>query len=381
MQELQIPHPVAAAISHPTDIRPASPSLREVILLTLLSSLLFAATILSVRNYSVVVDDFGDSSAYVVAASAIHHWEFGGVQVKQFWGYPYAMALFSLLSGAPERYSLLVVSFVSSFVSIWLAYRLWGGWVAAFFAVLNFDWMQRSFLGGAEPLGTALIFGAFLAFRRDRYLLAALLASLSTVVRPLGIFGLVGIGAVLLYRREYKKCALAVLIGMIVGTLYMLPFWIYFHDPLYQVHRYKTSDWQSGSAVGIPFAAIGHSFAHNQEPWTNVLLTLGWVILVVLGVATMAKKDFRQYAREHGAEAGFALLYIGFLLTYNSSQWARAEFIRFAIPVLPFVLVSLAKWRPDDRRVLWALGCVTPVLAAASALGIRNVIHLLHAGL
>jgi hypothetical protein len=200
-------------------------------------------------------------------------------------------------------------------------------------------------------------------------------------VRPLGIFGLVGIGAVLLYRREFKKFALAALIGMVVGTLYMLPFWIYFHDPLYQVHRYKTSDWQSGSAVGIPFAAIGHSFAHNQESWTNVLLTLGWVIFVVLGVATMAKKDFRQYARQNGAEAGFAFLYIGFLLTYNSSQWARAEFVRFAIPVLPFVLVSLAKWRPDDRRVLWVLACVTPILAAASALGIRNVIRVLHGAL
>jgi hypothetical protein len=378
MQELQIPHPVAVPVPHLPDIRSASPSLREVILLALLSSLLFAATILSVRNYSVVVDDFGDSSAYVLAASAIHHWDFGGFRVKQFWGYPYAMALFSLLSGAPERYSLLVVSFVSSFASIWVAYRLWGGWVAAFFAVLNFDWMQRSFLGGAEPLATALIFGAFLAFRRNRYLLAALLASLSTVVRPLGIFGLVGIGLVLLYRREYKKFALAVSIGALVGTLYILPFWIYFHDPLYQVHRYQTSDWQSGSAVGIPFAAIGHSFAHNQEPWTNVLLTLGWMIFVVLGAAIMAKKDFREYARQHGAEAGFAFLYIGFLLTYNSSQWSQADFVRFAIPVVPFVLVSLAKWRPDDRRVLWALGCVTPILAAASALGIRNVIHLLH---
>jgi hypothetical protein len=375
-------NPISAAVApHLSTKWRTSPSLREVILLTSLSGLLFVGTILEVRNYGATVENFGDSSAYMSAASGIRHWEFGGVQVKQFWGYPYGMALFSLLSDAPERDSLLVVSFVSSFVSIWLAYRLWGGWVAAFFALLNFDWMQRSFLGGAEPLATALIFGAFLAFRRDRYLLAALLASLSTVVRPLGIFGLVGIGAVLLCRREFKKFAVAVGIGALVGILYILPFWIYFHDPLYQVHRYKASDWQSGSAVGIPFAAIGQSFAHNQEPWTNVVLTLGWVIFVVLGAAIMVKKHFRQYAREYGAEAGFAFLYIGFLLTYNSSQWARAEFARFAIPVVPFVLVSLAKWRPDDRRILWALGCVTPVLAAASALGIRNVIRVLHGAL
>jgi hypothetical protein len=347
----------------------------------LLTGLLFVATILPIQNYRATVNTFGDNVPYVNAAAAIRHWDLTGVQVKQFWGYPYAMALISKLTRIPELYSLLIVSSASLFISVGLASKLWGGWVAAFFTVLNFDWMQRAFLGGAEPLSVALIFGAFLAFRRDRYVLAALLASLSTVVRPLGIFCLIGIAATLLYRREFRKLSLTALVGALVGALYILPFWIYFHDPLHQVHRYKTSDWQSGSAVGLPFVAIGQGFAHNQEPWTNILLTLGWVILVVLGAAMMSKKEFRQYARQHPPEVLFALLYIAFLVTYNSSRWVGAEFPRFAIPVLPFVLLSLARWRPDDRRVLWLLACVTPVLAAASALGIRNVIRVLHTAL
>jgi hypothetical protein len=247
-------------------------------LLAALTALLFAATILALQTYRSTVENFGDSGAYSTVASAIQHWDFRGLQIKQFWGYPYAMALLSTLTLIPEQYSLLIVSCASLFVSVALAGKLWGGWVAAFFTLLNFDWMQRAFLGGAEPLFVALIFGSFLAFRRDRYVLAALLASLSTVVRPLGIFCLIGIGIALLYRREFRKLSFTVLVGALVGTLYLLPFWIYFHDPLYQVHRYKTSDWHSGSAVGLPFAAIGQSFTHNQEPWTNVLLTLGWVI-------------------------------------------------------------------------------------------------------
>jgi hypothetical protein len=356
-------------------LRNLTPGLREVLLLTLLTGLLFVATTLSVKDYRSVVDNFGDNSAYISAASAIRHWDFTAIHVKQFWGYPYAMALLSALTHIPERDSLLLVSCASSFLGIGLAYRLWGGWIAAFFAVLNFDWMQRSFLGGAEPLAVALIFGAFLAFRRDRYLLAALLASLSTVVRPLGIFCLLGIGVVLLYRREFKKLGLTVLVGALVGALYILPFWVYFHDPLYQVHRYKTSDWHSGSAVGFPFAAIGSSIVHNQDPWTNLLLTVGWVMFVLAGTAMMVQKDFRAYAREHMAEAGFAFLYIAFLFTYNSSHWARAEFIRFAVPVLPFVLLSLNRWTPKSRIIVYSLATMSSVFAACSAIGLRNMLR------
>ena len=134
-------NPNPATVAPASDIWTASPTFREVILLTSLTGLLFVATILPVQNYRFTVDEFGDSSAYMSVASAIRHWDFRGLQIKQFWGYPYAIALLSALTHLPERYSLLVVSCVSSFLSIGLAYWLWGGWVAAFFAVLNFDWM------------------------------------------------------------------------------------------------------------------------------------------------------------------------------------------------------------------------------------------------
>lgn len=127
------------------------------------------------------------------------------------------MAAASGVTTISDQSSLLLISFASSFLSAAFSYRLWGGWVAGLFAVLNFDWMQRSFLGGSEPLAVALIFGAFLAVRRDRYLLAALLASLSTIVRPLSIFCLIGIGVVLLYRHEYRSSRVRCLLRLSLG--------------------------------------------------------------------------------------------------------------------------------------------------------------------
>ena len=53
--------------------------------------------------------------------------------------------------------------------------------------------------------------------------------------------------------------------------------------------------------------------------------------------------------------------------------WARGSFIRFAISVLPFVFLALSRWLPRERRVLWCLSALAPMLAACSAIGIRNL--------
>jgi hypothetical protein len=72
----------------------------------------------------------------------------------------------------------------------------------------------------------------------------------------------------------------------------------------------------------------------------------------------------------------FAVTYFIFIYTYNSPFWMRRSFPRFAIPILPFVLLALNKWLPKDRRLLWGLAVVSSVLAACSAIGIRNVAEI-----
>ena len=73
----------------------------------------------------------------------------------------------------------------------------------------------------------------------------------------------------------------------------------------------------------------------------------------------------------------FLIPYIWCLYTYNYPHWARGSFARFAVPILPFVLIALDRQTPKDTRVLWAIGMVSPLLAAASAIGINNVAQIL----
>jgi hypothetical protein len=87
------------------------------------------------------------------------------------------------------------------------------------------------------------------------------------------------------------------------------------------------------------------------------------------------RASFREYAMNHPVETVFLIPYLWMLYAYNYPHWARGNFVRFAIPIVPFVLLALDRWVPKDRRVLWLLGVVTPILAAASAIGIINFIR------
>jgi hypothetical protein len=367
-----------ASEPRPKNLWQVEPMQREILVLWLLTCAIFIAGLAALTNYFSLVDNFGDSSAYMGIASAIRRWDFHGLAVKQFWGLPYAMAVLSRLTGVSDRTALLIVCVVSSLASVVLAFRLWGGWIAGFFAILNFDWMQRSYLGGSEPLFVALLFGAFLAVRKNRWALAALMASLATTVRPLGFFALLGIGLFLLWKRDFRRLLPAVAIGLTVGILYAIPLAKQFSDPLATVHSYQSAQWQGGWLFGFPFYAIIKGTLTEPAPLTNLILSFGWIFLVLIAVVVMIRSaEFRAYSREHPVEILFLIPYLWCLYSYNYPHWARGNFARFAIPILPFVLIALYRWIPKDRRLLWGLCMITSALAAVSAVGVANVLGLI----
>jgi Gpi18-like mannosyltransferase len=373
----------------------APPSVPTVLLLYFTSFVLFVTFVSIYRNYFATVNEHGDNPQYMAIASSISDWSFQDLKAslpyshaKHFWGFPYVIAAVSLLTGASDRTALLLTSVGTSFAAIALACRLWGGWVASFFAVISITWIEISFLGSAEPLFLFLLFGAFWAARRQNWFLAALLASLSTVVRPVGMFALIAIGLTLLHRREFKRLALATLTGLTVGGLYIVPLAASMGDAFVNVRRYQQEDWGNGLLIGWPFQAIieaaSLSFhaiitaaSLSQFNWHNLLLNYGWLILTLLAtIAMITTSRFRQFARNHPVEILFATGYLAFLYTYNSHH-VLVDFARLMLPVLPFVLIALDQWIPKNKLLLSSVGFVSPLLAAATVIGMRNVIGLI----
>ena len=353
------------------------PTQTELVLLWLIAAVVFIVVVNHFQTYGDKVSSFGDNAAYISAAAAIRHWDFRGVQTKQAWGLSYLIASLSAFHLSATS-SLLLICAASSLGTVLLVQRLWGSWIAAFFALLNFSWFQASLLGGSEPLFVLLLFASFFVGRRERWLGASVLAALATLTRPVGVFALLAIGVTLLLRKDFKKAFVCSGVASLIGLLYLVPFWIFFDDPLYQFHRYKQADWQSGFVISWPFHAITVAFLHNREPFTNVIFTAGWIAFAVVGFPIMVGQLYRRQSSGPAHEQVFAISYLTFLFCYNSIHWARADFPRFVIPALPFLLVSLDRWLPKSRYVIYPLCVVSSVLAACSAIGIRSVIASLH---
>src|SRR5215813_8392232 len=200
-----------------------SPSLIEILGVVAVSYLAFLGFLEFAGGsyWSLVGGNFGDNPAYLGAASAIRQWQFSGAPVKQFWGLSYAIAAVSLVTHVPLTIALTIVCVATSVISVVLCRCLWDGWIAVFFALLSFDWFQRSLLGGAEPLFMALLLGSFLALRQSRWRLATILGALATIVRPFGIFVLIGLGADLVSQKRYRHCVVATATAMLIGALYV----------------------------------------------------------------------------------------------------------------------------------------------------------------
>ncbi len=359
-------------------------SLVEVLLLVCFSYAVFliALFLLGGSYWSLVGGDFGDNGPYLDIAHAIETWQFTDVSVKQFWGVSYAVAAVTLVTGLSDIHALVLVCITASLASVTLCYRLWGGWVAVFFALPSFAWLQRSLLGGAEPLFVALLLGTFLALRKSHWQFAAVLAALATVVRPFGIFALVGLALALLYRKRWAELAITTAIALAIGSLYAWPLLHYFGSPFANIASYQQEDWQGGFPFNLPFVAILNDTDPATNPWTNLALTWSWILLVLTALVTaLHTGKFADYAKHHSAEACFAGLYCLALFTYNAAEWSRAEFPRFALPVLPWMLLFVLRYLPKSRPVLWLLAVASPCLAAASTVGIRAVLGMAPNGL
>lgn len=363
------------------EVANSGPRLREILLLCVTTWLIFFLIVVPLKGFLPAVDSFGDNPGYISAADAIQHWDFRNADTKHFWGLPYITAALSTVVPISTRTALLLICWSGNLATVALAYWLWGPWIAGFFAVLNFTWLQFSFLGGAEPLFMSLLLGSLVCSRHERWLAAAFLASLATTVRPLGFFVLLGIGIALLWRREWSRAILATAIGVAVGAAYVLPFALHLGNAFVNVQHYRQSDWQGGRLLDWPFHAIflGTTAA---VPWTNLVLSFVWIAFVfAAGMLGLRLRVYRAWWRETPVETVFAIAYFVFLYTYNSPEWARTTFPRLAIPLLPFALLVFERWLPKDRRVLWLAGAGSSILAAASAIGIRNVFAMLEQSL
>jgi hypothetical protein len=351
------------------------PSLLEVLLMSGTTLAVHFLTASRVRFPWEPPDMWFDRKQYLETATIVRHWHFsGGPLPKVFWGFPYAIAGISKLFSIPESMAVVLISMVGSLLVCILLHRLYGGWVAAVFVFVDYHWIALSVEGGTEPLFMCLLFASFLAARSSRWEIAALLASLSTTVRPLAVLALVSFAAVLAVRKSYRKLVTIALIGLGTGVLYVVPLWIVLGNPFANFVGYR-GDWgPRGWPLTYPFGAMGPSYyaAFHEMRWTVFVFSAVWVIVLLVGMAAMCLPSNRQRLWTYQPEALFAWMYTLFFIVFNNVDMA-VSFARYILPVLPLLLFAMRDWIPRDRRLLWGGALLSALLASATTVGFKNV--------
>ncbi|MEO6259375.1 MAG: hypothetical protein ABIP63_03460 [Thermoanaerobaculia bacterium] len=346
-----------------TDPMPQELRRRDLTVLVAVSYALFVLLIVTFDSYPSRVLHGGDNLSYAAYSAAIRGEHPTALSARHFLGYSLVVAPLAALFGTSDMNALPVVSILASLVAIFLAGELWGAWVAAWFAVINLDWIQRSLLGGAEPLFVALIFACLMAAKRERWTSAAILASLATVVRPLGLFALMALGIVLLQRRRFGILAVAVGVGLVVGGIYLA---LVAH---LSGHSLDNFAWYRSMGLGhdrsfIPFVTIWSSFAAHRLTAKNVIKTLVWMTFTVAGIsAAFGRAEHRQRMRACPVQWIFAGLYLASFLFFPA-WWIEGEYPRYLVPVIPALLVAVEPWLPPNRWVLWTVSLFSVTLAA-----------------
>jgi hypothetical protein len=256
----------------------------------------------------------------------------------------------------PDIYAIVVVSSSMFVLANYLCSQLWGTLVAIWFVVIDWWYIDTAVEGLTEPLFVALVLGSFLAIRKEKWALAALLAAGATVVRPVGFFVLLALGILLLMRKHFRQLALAMAIALVIGVAYMIPMKLIYGDPLANVHGYHRVDWSGSFPVTIPLLPVIRGAFMSHRWWRQILIG-AWVLFAAAGLIKMAiDKRFWSYAKRYPAEAFFAGFYGLFLFSYNVPYWSWLHFPRFVIPLVPFLILVFIDRFPRDRRIIWAVG-------------------------
>lgn len=252
--------------------------------------------------------------------------------------------------------------------------RKWLGALAVMLVMLELEMLQWSLAGMESFLFVALMLGTALLLERKKYLAAAVLADLSMVARPEGIF-VVGVCALTWFRFERKNVLrfLVCLIG--IGSLYYAFAWYTFGTPVPQSVVAK-----SRGVFELPFAdtfkgmALRLSYWLTRDIFPSRILDLAVALVLVVGGAV----GLAHVKSARGLILNLLVLLLCFVFIYGVTNaplfgwylpWLWAPFF-----VLEFIgLWGLANWASTSPNRLMAWIQKNTPASGRSPLGYRGI--------
>jgi hypothetical protein len=304
-----------------------------------------------------------DGWEYMRLSQAIWAWDFGGLDpehLRFFPLYPLVMAPLSHL--LPVEVTGLTLAFVCAVICAILTAQLgddrrlaW--WLVAFTP----SWLLFTSTVMSEALSVALTLGCLLAITRQRWAWAGLLAGLSILTRPVGIFLFLPLLVVALRSPESgrRKALTGLATGLPLPLIYLLVNRLAMGEALRSVSGYIQQD-----AAWPLQSLIRDTLDPAFSPVLKILLwgTLALSLAGALGL-------WRRWRRGERFTTPLLLWHLTALLFYLliPSTWAFRCLDRFLIAVWPTTLIGLAPWLPRSRWLHLAIGLLLSLAALSVA--------------
>lgn len=301
-----------------------------------------------------------DNAVYISLAAGIRAGHVGPLTTIAALGLPVLLATLSWIPLTPHAL-IVAISIVSFLLSVAFIARLYGDEVALAFLAIG---PQFPFVGATEALFIALLYGALLSARRERWALVAILSALSATVRPIGVFALVACAVVLIRHHRVRELVALTAIALGIGAV---TFWLTNRltgDPFMVLRAYGDT-WDGRSPLEWPFHSALSTYRDGlaEFNWHGTIMLLAWFALSLVATVRLILRPSLPLA-----DTLVAALSIAYLLCYpvNSiGQW-----MRWTLPFVP-ILLTTVRWPSATRRITWS-AVLTVSVAFAIRTWVRN---------
>ena len=270
----------------------------------------------------------------------------------------------------PTRFFLLdrALSALAGTATVYVVYRIGSqlagrrtGLIAAFFLALAHLHVRDSHFGVTDVAATLLITCSVLFILRatddwspGNWLVAGALAGLATATKYAGALLVLSAAlAILFYSRHRGRTrpALLFLSGLLVAFLMGCPFALF-----------DASRFASDFAAEAEHLRLGHRLILGRGWWYHLKYTLPiglgrtLFLAALVGIPILMKRDWRK-----------AAVFLAFPLAYYAVAGSgQTVFVRYMIPLLPFLSITAAVFVSAAGGLLPARGAVPKALAIAA---------------
>ena len=341
----------------------------------------------NLNNYYLIVSDYGDNDNYFQLSDNFLKWNFSPFVYHPF-GISIIIALVNFITKINPIFLMILLNIIFAYFSIIIISKLFGNLTSIFFLILGYEFTLVSLMGGSETSAIFFILLSLFLYDSNFRKIAFFTSSFVYFIKPWAIALPIGIGLILLFKKEKKFFFEFLLISIPMFCIYLIISYIIYGPGLIFEGYIDNQALLKGEKffVDFPFVAlikeiIGPNSINGLPllsfPITNLIKIFFYIMLIIIGYFFMIKKS-KIYFKEDVYKIVFIFtsIQIFLIFTYNS-PWIFHEFPRYSIMILPFIIFSLKEYLPTNKTIILTLIILSATFNAFSAVGYKNYIIFL----